>query len=138
MKCPFVMNHSGIGPITAESYRHRRETINLYLTTSVMLLGLDLSDISIVGMVRPFNMCHDILQAAGRGGRNLGNGFRKRVLFYCLYNNSDIASNVPGMSKEVKEFCETESCLKVFLKNYFDHSVSVSGHPGWCCSNCME
>ena len=50
--CPFVMNHSGIGPITAESYRQRRGEITLYLSTSVMLLGLDLSDVDIIGMVR--------------------------------------------------------------------------------------
>ena len=47
--CPFVMNHSGIGPITAESYRKRRGEINLYLSTSVMLLGLDLQDVDIIG-----------------------------------------------------------------------------------------
>ena len=29
LTCPFVMNHSGIGPITAESIRQRRGEINL-------------------------------------------------------------------------------------------------------------
>ena len=56
--CRFVMNHSGIGPVTAQSYRDRREEINLYLTTSVMLLDLDLANIDIVCMVRSLNMCH--------------------------------------------------------------------------------
>ena len=54
-QCPFVMNHSGIGPITAESIRKRRGDINLYLPMSVMLLGLDFSDIDVVGMVILFN-----------------------------------------------------------------------------------
>ena len=46
LRCPFVMNHRG--PITAESYRQRRGEISLYLSTSVMLLGLDFSDVAII------------------------------------------------------------------------------------------
>ena len=136
LTCCFVMNHSGIGPVTAQSYRDRRGEINLYLTTSVMLLGLDLSNIDIVGMVRPLNMCHYIIQAAGRGGRNMGTGQRRKVLFYMLYNNNDIASNVPGLSSEVRDFCETKMCLKVFLKKYFGSSSPTSSEQSWCCSNC--
>ena len=60
LTCPFVMNHANIGPITAENYRQRRGQINLYLSTSVMLLGLNFDDIDIIGMIRPFNMCHYI------------------------------------------------------------------------------
>ena len=88
LTCPFVMNHSNIGPITSESYRQRRGEISLYLSTSVMLLGLDFSDVDIIGMVRPFNMLHYVVQAAGRGGRNMGNGNRRRVLFYFLWNRN--------------------------------------------------
>ena len=59
--------------------------ISLYIATSVMLLGLDLQDIDTVGMIRPFNHCHDILQAAGRGGRKLGDqGKRRKVVFYMI------------------------------------------------------
>ena len=85
-QCPLVMNRSGIGSITVESIRKRRGDISLYLTTSVMLLGLDFSDIDVVGMVRPLNMCHYVVQAAGRGGQNMGSGQRKKVLFYLLYD----------------------------------------------------
>ena len=137
LTCPFVMNHSNIGPITSESYRQRRGEISLYLSTSVMLLGLDFSDVDIIGMVRPFNMLHYVVQAAGRGGRNMGNGNRRRVLFYLLWNKNDIGNNVPGLSTEMRDFCETKNCLKVFLKNYFGSSNSVSSDPSWCCSNCI-
>ena len=82
---PWVINHSGIGPVTAESIRKRRDSISLYLTTSVMLLGLDFHDIDVIIMVRPFNFCHYLVQAAGRGGRKMENGLRKRVLFYLLF-----------------------------------------------------
>ena len=101
-----------------------------------MLLGLDFSDIDVVGMVRPLNMCHYVVQAAGRGGRNMGNGQRKKVLFYLLYNKSDISANVPGLSDEMREFCLTKKCLKIFLKEYFGFSTQeLTSASDWCCSN---
>ena len=137
LTCPFVMNHSSLGPITADKLRQRRSSISLYLATSVMLLGLDLEDIDIVGMIRPFNHCHDILQAAGRGGRKLGDlGKRRKVVFYMIFNKSDISSNVPGLSTDVREFCMTKGCLKLFLKNVFGFTGSAGAENGWCCSNC--
>ena len=136
LTCPFFMNHSSLGPITADKLRQRRSSINLYLATSVMLLGLDLDDIDIVGMIRPFNHCHDIIQAAGRGGRKLGDlGKRRKVVFYMIFNNSDIISNVPGLSTGVRDFCKTEGCLKLYLKNVFGFTDSAT-QGGWCCSNC--
>ena len=109
----------------------------MYLSTSVMMLGLDLNDIDIVGMVRPMNMLHYIIQAAGRGGRNMGNGMRKRVLFYLLWNKNDIGTNIHGLSIEMKEFCETKGCLKKYLKCHFGVINPCSSDPEWCCSNCI-
>ena len=77
------------------------------------------------------------MQAAGRGGRNMGNGQRKRVLFYLLFNRNDIGNNVPGLSTEVREFCETKGCLKLYLQKYFGVTSPKSSDPSWCCSNCM-
>ena len=136
--CPFVMNHSSIGPLTVKHIRSRRSEISLYLATSVMLLGLDLDDIDIVVMIRPFNHCHDIIQAAGRGGRKLEEaGKRKRVVFYLLFNKSDISANVSGLTNEVREFCLTQKCLKAFLRNSFGYSNSETNKADeWCCSNC--
>jgi hypothetical protein len=135
-RCPFIMNHSSVGPITAESIRKRRYQINLYITTSVMLLGLDFPDVDIVGMVRPLNHCHYVVQAAGRGGRNMGNGMRRQVVFFLLFNRSDVARNVPGISDGMREFCETKKCLKSFLREYFGFASSSSCLASWCCSNC--
>ena len=135
---PWVQNHSGIGPVTAESIRNRRDSISLYLTTSVMLLGLDFTDIDIIIMVRPFNFCHYLIQAAGRGGRKMDNGMRKKVLFYLLYNNSDLSRNVPGLSQDMREFCRTDSCLKDFLNKVFGFSAKSNSSNDWCCSNCLQ
>ena len=50
--CPWVVNFSAVGPATAKNIRDRRDEISLYLTTSVMLLGIDCQDIEIIGMIR--------------------------------------------------------------------------------------
>ena len=57
------------------------------------------------------------LKGAGRGGRKTLSGKRNRVLVYVLYNASDIAGNVPGLSSEVREFCTTKDCLKESFQN---------------------
>ena len=76
---------------------------------------------------------------AGRGGRKLSSGNRNRVIVYILYNSSDIANNIPGLSLEMKEFCTTGDCLKNFMRRYFDgvDEADQDTNPReWCCSNC--
>ena len=62
-------------------------------------------------------------------------GKRNRVIVYVLYNASDIAANVPGLSVEVREFCKTKECLKQFMRKIFDKDESEFVND-WCCSNC--
>ena len=78
--CPWVVNHSSIGPATAQSIRSRSGEISLYLSTAVMLMGIDCQKIDLVIMVRPFSMIHSLVQACGRGGRKMMDKFRRRVL----------------------------------------------------------
>ena len=54
--CPFVMNHGGLGPVTTKNIISRKNEISLYLSTSKMLMGIDLEQISVVIFVRPLNM----------------------------------------------------------------------------------
>ena len=84
--CPWVVNFSGVGPATAKSIRERGEEISLYLTTSVMLMGIDLANVQVIGMVRPFSMVHSLVQACGRGGRKTEDVGRQKVVFYLLFN----------------------------------------------------
>ena len=60
--CPFVMNHGGLGPVTTQNIISRKNEISLFLSTSKMLMGIDLEQISVVIFVRPLNMMHYILQ----------------------------------------------------------------------------
>lgn len=131
--CPWVMNHSSIGPATAASIRDRSEDITLFLSTAVMLMGIDCSDIDLVVMVRPFSMLHSMVQACGRGGRKRLDQFRRRVVFYLLYNNSDIGANI-DVSEEVRNFCRTPGCLKLAMMEYFGTEGKTGGI--WCCSSC--
>ena len=85
--------------------------------------------------LRVMNMLHYVLQGAGRGGRKNPSGKRNRVVVYILYNASDIATNVPGLSMEVREFCKSKECLKKLLRLYFDGENSNSCED-WCCNNC--
>ena len=130
--CPWVVNFSGIGSATAKSIRDRKD-ITLYLTTAVMMMGIDLDKVEIVGMVRPFSMLHNLVQACGRGGRKTERMGRQRVVFYLLFNRNDIGENV-DISPAVREFCLTTECLKKALMVYFGAQGDTGGE--WCCSNC--
>ena len=96
-EAPFVQMSSSVGPITEKRIQERSD-ISLYISTSKMLLGLDIPGISVVIFLRPLNMIHYIIQGAGRGGRKLGDkrGLRQKVITYLLWNNSDISTNVKG------------------------------------------
>ena len=95
--CPFVMQSSSVGPIT-QAFIDQRTDISLYISTSKMLMGINISNISVVIFLRPLNMLHMLVQGAGRGGRKQGDnsGLRNKVVAYLLWNNSDISNNVKG------------------------------------------
>ena len=59
---PFVMNHAGIGPVTTKNIISRKNEISLYLSTSKMLMGVDIEQISVIIFVRVLNQMHYVLQ----------------------------------------------------------------------------
>ena len=100
---PFVQVSSSIAPIT-EAKILERDDISLYISTTKMLMGVNVPGISVVIFLRPLNMMHYVLQGAGRGGRRTGDssGMRRKVVAYLLWNNSDISSNVKGKPEILK------------------------------------
>ena len=48
-----------------------------------------------------------------------GVGEEEKSCVLLNYNRSVITWAVPGLSREVKDFCETEECLKSYLRNVF-------------------
>ena len=139
--CPWVTNSSATGKITAEKIRARSTTANssihLYITTSVMLFGLDLKDVSIVILMSPFNSLNSFLQAGGRAGRRQGDGYRKKAVVYTLYNGTDIRRNSP-MEESVRNFHDERSCLKQKVAMLFSPKQQKNeiNNTDWCCSFC--
>ena len=137
--CPWVVNSSASGKVTAQRIRERAKeensSIHLYITTSVMLFGLDIKDVSIVILLSPFNSLNSIIQAGGRAGRRQGNGKRSRSVVYTLFNGTDVRKNTP-MEKSVKEFCTSPTCLKEKMNFHFSTFSVFARAPSWCCSFC--
>ena len=137
--CPWVVNSSATGKNTAEKIRQRTKEVDssifLYITTSVMLFGLDIKDVSIVILFSPFFSLNSILQAGGRAGRRQGNGKRRKSVIYNLYNGTDIKINSP-MEKAVRDFCTSSSCLKREMNSYFSSLPLMDQSESWCCSLC--
>ena len=138
-RCPWVINYSDIGPVTAHDIRERTVEENsylyLYITTSVMLFGLNIKDVSIIIMMSPFNNLNSILQAGGRGGRRQGSGERKKCVIYTLYNGTDLRKN-SSVEDSVRYFCYERQCLKQKMSSYFVKGDIKAMSLSWCCSSC--
>ena len=75
-------------------------------------------------------------QEIGRAGRD--NQPARATLYY---NGSDIASNKPGMTDEMRTYCKlTNSCLRDYVLTYLGSTRSSRQPiPGQlCCSNCSN
>ena len=72
-------------------------------------------------------------QEIGRAGRD--NKPAKATLYY---NGSDIASNKPGMTDEMRSYCIlTDSCLRGYVLSYLGSSSNRKPTRQLCCSNCL-
>jgi len=72
------------------------------------------------------------VQEIGRAGRD-GLSAQSQVLF----NASDI-STATGITKEMKEYCETTDCRRRFLANYFAYNFETLSPLHSCCDNCSR
>ena len=55
-----------------------------------------------------------------------------------MYNMSDIATNVPGMTEEMRVFCSSlKTCLREYILKYLGSCCAVND-PHSCCSNCSS
>ena len=137
---PFVMNHSSLLPPTEKVLAERSSEISLYLSSNKMLLGIDLPRIDIVIFLRPFNQLAALIQGGGRGGRRMGNGLRRTVQVYQLFNSQDFTSQNRGMSADMKRICLSAECTRSLLKEYFatptEETETPNQDPNGCCHNC--
>ena len=140
--CPWVINSSCAGRVTIQKIRERSAdpagNIYLYVTTSVMLLGLNMMNVPIVILYSPFNSLNSFIQAGGRAGRRGEDGVRTKSVVYALYNSMDIRKNHPSLQSSVRDFYQTKTCLKKAINSMFSFSECPQQNIIWCCSNCNE
>ena len=130
---PWVLNHSRKKPVSRAAIAKGCDNgqYKLIITTSTMLMGLNIPKVRRVIMLGPFSMMGDHLQALGRAGRREPGG-RSQSIYYNCWNKTDLVHNV---SESVKQFCQTKQCLKVFCDIHYGWEGNVYGGE-WCCSNC--
>ncbi len=117
--------------ITAE-LKKQDPCLRLLLCTSCVGMGFDSLSITNIIFARPPRTIVDYVQQIGRAGR-CGQPAEAELFF----NNSDIASNVPGMTNAIIELCRTDDCLRmVMLKNFGFYKKASKIKMCECCSNC--
>lgn len=99
------------------------------IATCALGMGINFPKVRYVVQYGPPTSIVDLMQQAGRGGRDGGQAhcityYTKRQLSRC--------------SKEVKTVVQTEKCQRVALYQYFSDSVSSLLPSHSCCSNCRQ
>ena len=135
----FLMNHSSVSKSGQAVIQARINNYLLILTTSRMLLGMDVAGLKQVIMVRPPNTLHAVVQAGGRAGRLLHTGEREATITYVIFNDQDLGQNVLGMSDEVRNLCRSkDTCLQKIVREAFlgSYSWDLPTNTYNCCSVC--
>ena len=91
-------------------------------------MGVDLPNVKEVIHISPPSNIENYVQEIGRAGRS---GSQSFATLY--YNNSDIASNITHIDKNMKQYCRETLCLRKYLMNYFEFQCATQKD---CCSNC--
>ena len=100
-----------------------------------MLCGIDLPRVDIVLLTRPFSHISSIVQAAGRGGRLLSDGSRRKVAIFLLYNLTDVKPNAKNMTSDVRKLYLQNTCIKKELFAHFsDGKDYLAKTEDWCCN----
>ena len=74
-----VMIHADLSLATEKVIVERLNSYNIILATTRLLLGVNISNISIVIFVQPYGEVEALVQGAGRGGRKRSDGLRGKV-----------------------------------------------------------
>ena len=137
---PWAINHSDLGSRTkSELFRRMEEgEISLFITTSVMLCGVDLPCVDIIVILRPFGHLGSCVQAGGRGGRIRSDGMKSLVAVYMLFNATDIRNSAQFVTPPVRAFFRKDTCTRQMLHQYFCPELVNQMPPNrdWCCDVC--
>ena len=137
---PWVVNHSKKEQIDKEDIFHRTAVdhphrIRLIITTTCMLMGINVPKADIVINLGSMSNLSDGVQALGRIGRRDGSMDKTRPVgvMYNIFNASDMAQHT---EQSVKDFINSTNCLTQYLEQHFGWGDSSSVK---ClrCSNCI-
>lgn len=108
--------------------------LRLVFASVALGMGLNAPSISQIIHFRPPTTLEKYFQEVGRAGRS---GQRANAIMY--FNKNDVASNRKGLDPSIKDYVNTEECLRKYLMKYFGfENVEYSGVPELCCSNCRK
>ena len=98
---------------------------------------LDIPGFEVMVIVDPFCTLDELVQIVGRSGRMQEGGNMVKCLTYMLWNNSDLSTNIKGMTEEVRQYVRKGECLKKVLEEHYSCGINPSIKiPDWCCSIC--
>ena len=137
---PWVVNHSKKEEIDKEDIFNRTavdhpQRIRLIITTTCMLMGINVPKADIVINLGCMANLSDGVQALGRVGRRDGSTDKVRPIgiMYNLLNSTDMAHHT---AQSVKEFMNSDTCLTAYLEHHFGwNETSVANCMR--CSNCF-
>ena len=106
-------------------------TARLIFATIALGMGLDAPSIERVIHFVPPTSLDKYVQETGRAGRN---GQDATALLY--FNNTDLRSNRPGISKSIINYCKSNRCLRQTILEYLGFTVDPCRQLCKCCSHC--
>ena len=143
---PFIPENRLFGQFHAPQTEKMKEAIlkqlgkpeskcRVVFATMAMGMGVDIPSVRQVVHIGPPRSVREYYQECGRAGRD-----NKKSWATLYYNNHDIASNKPGMTDHMRQYCKsTDVCLRKQLLHFLDAPPPVpcsSLHD--CCDVCKS
>ncbi len=73
------------------------------------------------------------VQEIGRAGRD---GSPATAILH--FNAADLATNVPGMQDDMRDYCRAVTCKRSFIADYFMYTYELNVAKHDCCSCCAD
>lgn len=106
--------------------------IRLIFCSSTISMGFDSPCVVVVRHGKPPKNMVDLVQQVGRAGR-LGQASKSVVYF----NSNDLATNVKGMTDDMRNYCRSGECLRKSILNVFGFKKPDTDNLCECCCICQ-